>query len=188
MRAARSWRIIGDRRVRFYGTLRECGVGVAAKGKPGRTPVGTHQNDERTEFEEDEVVVSLDEHDIRGGLNGVAGDPEGGEHQASFELEVRRHGVEHEVLDPGVDARLQRFFISEGHTYRVAKELREAVTSPGGTSAAALHELEGGRLRTVLSEAVWAAFRRTVELGDQLEASLEAGADGKPPSERRTGG
>ena len=51
-------------------------------------------------------------------------------------------------------------------------ELRNMVTSPGGTSAAALHELESGRLRTVLSEAVWASFRRTVELGDQLEASL----------------
>jgi pyrroline-5-carboxylate reductase len=57
-------------------------------------------------------------------------------------------------------------------------ELRNMVTSPGGTSAAALHELESGRLRTVLSEAVWAAFRRTVELGDQLEAQLEA-SDGK---------
>ncbi len=54
--------------------------------------------------------------------------------------------------------------------------LRNMVTSPGGTSAAALHELESGRLRTVLSEAVWAAFRRTVELGDQLEANLA-----KPP-------
>ena len=53
--------------------------------------------------------------------------------------------------------------------------LRNMVTSPGGTSAAALHELESGRLRTVLSEAVWAAFRRTVELGDQLEAQLGAG-------------
>ena len=52
-------------------------------------------------------------------------------------------------------------------------ELRNMVTSPGGTSAAALHELESGRLRTVLSEAVWAAYRRTVELGDQLEASAE---------------
>ena len=51
-------------------------------------------------------------------------------------------------------------------------ELRNMVTSPGGTSAAALHELESGRLRTVLSEAVWAAFRRTVELGDQLEAQV----------------
>ena len=54
--------------------------------------------------------------------------------------------------------------------------LRNMVTSPGGTSAAALHELESGRLRTVLSEAVWAAFRRTVELGEELEAT--AGRDG----------
>jgi pyrroline-5-carboxylate reductase len=53
-------------------------------------------------------------------------------------------------------------------------ELRNMVTSPGGTSAAALHELESGRLRTVLSEAVWAAYRRTEELGRQLE---EATAD-----------
>lgn len=59
-------------------------------------------------------------------------------------------------------------------------ELRNMVTSPGGTSAAALHELESGRLRTVLSEAVWAAFRRTVELGEQLEASVEAD-DGPAP-------
>ena len=59
-------------------------------------------------------------------------------------------------------------------------ELRNMVTSPGGTSAAALHELESGRLRTVLSEAVWAAFRRTVELGDQLESSLERSAGGPP--------
>jgi pyrroline-5-carboxylate reductase len=60
-------------------------------------------------------------------------------------------------------------------------ELRNMVTSPGGTSAAALHELESGRLRTVLSEAVWAAFRRTVELGDQLEAALVPGDRGVPP-------
>ena len=60
-------------------------------------------------------------------------------------------------------------------------ELRNMVTSPGGTSAAALHELESGRLRTVLSEAVWAAYRRTVELGDQLEASVVA------PTAPRTG-
>jgi pyrroline-5-carboxylate reductase len=53
-------------------------------------------------------------------------------------------------------------------------ELRNMVTSPGGTSAAALHELESGRLRTVLSEAVWAAYRRTVELGEQLEAEVQS--------------
>jgi pyrroline-5-carboxylate reductase len=56
-------------------------------------------------------------------------------------------------------------------------ELRNMVTSPGGTSAAALHELESGRLRTVLSDAVWAAFRRTVELGEQLEAGVPAETD-----------
>lgn len=61
-------------------------------------------------------------------------------------------------------------------------ELRNMVTSPGGTSAAALHELESGRLRTVLSEAVWAAFRRTVELGDQLEAGVPADSGERPAS------
>ena len=56
-------------------------------------------------------------------------------------------------------------------------ELRNMVTSPGGTSAAALHELESGRLRTVLSEAVWAAFRRTEELGEQLERQAASGPE-----------
>ncbi len=60
--------------------------------------------------------------------------------------------------------------------------LRNMVTSPGGTSAAALHELESGRLRTVLSEAVWAAFRRTVELGEQLEASVVPGPTAPAPT------
>ncbi|MDE2853285.1 MAG: pyrroline-5-carboxylate reductase [Chloroflexota bacterium] len=44
-------------------------------------------------------------------------------------------------------------------------ELRNQVTSPGGTTAAALHEMEKGGLRTVLSEGVWAAYRRSQELG-----------------------
>jgi pyrroline-5-carboxylate reductase len=63
-------------------------------------------------------------------------------------------------------------------------QLRNMVTSPGGTSAAALHELESGRLRTVLSEAVWAAFRRTVELGEQLEVGVpsESEVGAKPNS------
>jgi pyrroline-5-carboxylate reductase len=46
-------------------------------------------------------------------------------------------------------------------------QLRNAVTSPGGTSAAAIAELERGGMRTVLSDAVWAAYRRSVELGKQ---------------------
>ena len=45
-------------------------------------------------------------------------------------------------------------------------ELRNMVTSPGGTSAEALYQLEKGSLRTVLSKAVWAAYQRSVTLGD----------------------
>lgn len=52
-------------------------------------------------------------------------------------------------------------------------QLRNAVTSPGGTSAAAIYELEKGRIRTVFSDAVWAAYRRTLELGERLEAEVD---------------
>ena len=65
-------------------------------------------------------------------------------------------------------------------------ELRNMVTSPGGTSAAALHELESGRLRTVLSEAVWAAFRRTVELGEQLEVGVPSETESPAAAEVAT--
>jgi len=45
-------------------------------------------------------------------------------------------------------------------------ELRNMVTSPGGTSAAALYQLEKGSLRTVISRAIWAAYERSKSLGD----------------------
>ena len=51
-------------------------------------------------------------------------------------------------------------------------ELRNMVTSPGGTSAAAIYELEKGTLRTVLSRAVYAAYVRTRELGAEAERKL----------------
>jgi pyrroline-5-carboxylate reductase len=44
-------------------------------------------------------------------------------------------------------------------------ELRNQVTSPGGTSAEAIYHLEKGGLRTVLSRAVWAAYQRSRMLG-----------------------
>lgn len=44
-------------------------------------------------------------------------------------------------------------------------ELRNQVTSPGGTSAEAIYHLEKGGLRTVISRAVWAAFQRSMQLG-----------------------
>ena len=44
-------------------------------------------------------------------------------------------------------------------------ELRNMVTSPGGTSAEAIYQMEKGTLRTVLSKAVYAAYKSAVELG-----------------------
>jgi pyrroline-5-carboxylate reductase len=55
-------------------------------------------------------------------------------------------------------------------------ELRDMVTSPGGTSAEALYQLEKGRLRTVVSDAVWAAFERTLQLEARLEGRDPGGA------------
>ncbi len=40
-------------------------------------------------------------------------------------------------------------------------ELRDMVTSPGGTTAEALYELEKGSLRTVIEKAIYAAYKRT---------------------------
>lgn len=52
-----------------------------------------------------------------------------------------------------------------GQSGKHVAELRNQVTSPGGTTAAALYQLEKGGLRTVLSRGVWAAYQRSVELG-----------------------
>jgi pyrroline-5-carboxylate reductase len=46
-------------------------------------------------------------------------------------------------------------------------ELRNMVTSPGGTSAEAIYQMEKGGLRTVLSRAVYAAYQRTQTLGKE---------------------
>lgn len=46
-------------------------------------------------------------------------------------------------------------------------ELRNLVTSPGGTSAAALYQLEKGGIRTVISKAVLAAYERSRSLGER---------------------
>jgi len=52
-------------------------------------------------------------------------------------------------------------------------ELRNLVTSPGGTSAAALYELEKGSLRTILSKAIWAAYERSKSLGEAKSSSVD---------------
>ena len=54
-------------------------------------------------------------------------------------------------------------FAMESHKHPA--ELRNMVTSPGGTSAEAIYQMEKGALRTVLSKAIHAAYKRAVELG-----------------------
>jgi hypothetical protein len=44
--------------------------------------------------------------------------------------------------------------------------LRNSVTSPSGTTASALYELENGRFRTVIKDAMWACYRRSLEMGN----------------------
>lgn len=48
-------------------------------------------------------------------------------------------------------------------------ELRNMVTSPGGTSAEAIYQMEKGGLRTILSKSVHAAYKRTRSLAEESE-------------------
>lgn len=56
-------------------------------------------------------------------------------------------------------------FAMESHKHPA--ELRNMVTSPGGTSAEAIYQMEKGTMRTVLSKAVYAAYNRAVALGQK---------------------
>jgi pyrroline-5-carboxylate reductase len=59
-------------------------------------------------------------------------------------------------------------------------ELRNMVTSPGGTSAEAIYQLEKGGLRTIISKGVWAAYQKSRLLG---EMSAEKGIRSISPLE-----
>jgi pyrroline-5-carboxylate reductase len=52
-------------------------------------------------------------------------------------------------------------------------ELRNMVTSPGGTSAEAIYQMEKGGLRTVFSRAVYAAYLRTQSLSEDQAKSFD---------------
>jgi pyrroline-5-carboxylate reductase len=79
---------------------------------------------------------------------------------AGVHMGFSRHVAQELVLQTMLGSVL---FAQESHKHPA--ELRNMVTSPGGTSAEAIYQMEKGSLRTVLSKAVWAAFQRAVELG-----------------------
>jgi pyrroline-5-carboxylate reductase len=52
-------------------------------------------------------------------------------------------------------------------------QLRNMVTSPGGTSAEAIYQLEKGGMRTILSKAIWAAYKKSCLLGERAQKPLK---------------
>lgn len=79
---------------------------------------------------------------------------------AGVHMGFSRHVAQELVLQTMLGSVL---FAQESHKHPA--ELRNMVTSPGGTSAEAIYQMEKGSLRTVLSKAVYAAFNRAVALG-----------------------
>jgi pyrroline-5-carboxylate reductase len=79
---------------------------------------------------------------------------------AGVHLGFSRHVAQELVQQTMLGAVL---FAQESHKHPA--ELRNMVTSPGGTSAEAIYQMEKGSLRTVLSKAVYAAYNRAVALG-----------------------
>eukprot|EP00494_Astrolonche_serrata_P009338 UN09390 len=57
--------------------------------------------------------------------------------------------------------------------------LRSDITSPGGTTAAALYEADKGGFRVAVSDMTWAAYRRSLELGG-LDSNVGPGRWGLP--------
>lgn len=62
---------------------------------------------------------------------------------------------------------------------RHVAELIDGVTSPGGTTSRALHVLQHGRFSAVLTDAIDAAYQRTIEMGARLDEQVEAAKDGE---------
>ncbi|HSS48370.1 MAG TPA: pyrroline-5-carboxylate reductase [Thermoanaerobaculia bacterium] len=61
---------------------------------------------------------------------------------------------------------------------RHVSELIDGVTSPGGTTSRALHVLQHGRFSAVLTDAIDAAYQRTIEMGAKLDEQVEAAKAG----------
>ena len=62
--------------------------------------------------------------------------------------------------------------------------LRSNVTSPNGTTASAIYELEHGGFRTAVSDAMWACYRRSLEMGGH-ESNVGPGRAASLPDENR---
>ena len=145
-------------------------LGVGERPPPAVAEVGVGQ------FVGDDVV---------GEVLGAGGEPRL-EHDAAAAVAVRRraghpHGASlarDKVVEGDAEARVAEEIVLQTVSGSVEfarqsgkhmAELRNMVTSPGGTSAEAIYQMEKGGLRTVFSKSVYAAFQRTQTLAAAQE-------------------
>lgn len=83
-------------------------------------------------------------------------------------------GVARETVLATLSGTVEMLRRSDAHV----AEMIDEVTSPGGTTSRALQVLKNGRFSAVLTESVDAAYQRTVELGDALEARVRREREG----------
>lgn len=84
-----------------------------------------------------------------------------------------REGLPHHAAERLVHQTLRGAGILLATSEKSAFRLRAEVTSPGGTTAAAMHTLEDGGFRALLEDAVRAAASRSRELGADAAAQTE---------------
>ena len=83
-----------------------------------------------------------------------------------------REGLPHHAAERLVDQTLRGSGLLLRQSEKSAFRLRGEVTSPGGTTAAAMHVLEDGGFRALVEDAVRAAARRSRELGEAAAAAM----------------
>ncbi len=85
-----------------------------------------------------------------------------------------REGLPHHAAERLVDQTLRGAGVLLQGSEKSAFRLRGEVTSPGGTTAAAMHVLEDGGFRALMEDAVRAAAQRSRALGEAAESDAEA--------------
>ena len=86
-----------------------------------------------------------------------------------------REGLPHDAAERLVDQTLRGSGLLLRQSDKNAFQLRSEVTSPGGTTAAAMHVLEEGGFRALVEDAVRVAAQRARELGELAAAAIPEG-------------
>jgi pyrroline-5-carboxylate reductase len=91
-----------------------------------------------------------------------------------------REGLPHHAAEKLVDQMIRGSGLLLHTSEKSAFRLRAEVTSPGGTTAAAIHKLEEGGFRALMEDAVRAAADRSQVLGEMAVAqTAESGESGR---------